>query len=131
MTEVHVVFPRNGDPAIVVDDHEACVRNHHLVWHIRSENEAIKRVRLEFRNKNDTFFDGLTAIDADMPAYEEPPGAPPSGPRRSCQMVWGQAPDLSSSVGRRRSKYTVFGQDSRGNDVVEPLDPMILITNDN
>lgn len=123
MTEVHVVFPPKGQP-IVVYETQACIRGQHVVWRIRSENKDVKQVRLEFKNKKDTFFNDTTAFVKVMAPYSR------RSPHRSLQMVWGMAPDLPRNEPRRISKYTVYGRDSKGKDVVKPLDPMILITRD-
>jgi len=128
MPEVHVIFPPQG-PAIVSHETQACVRERFVIWHIRSENPKIKHVLLEFKNPKDEFFSGSHRILAEMNPYTKPRSR---SPRRSHQMVWGQAPNLPRRLLRRRSKYTVFGKGSDGKtDVVSRLDPMILITKDN
>lgn len=122
MTEVHVVFPPKGQP-ILVDETEACIRGQHVVWRIRSENKDVKKVRIKFRNKKDTFFNGSPEWVKDMPPHSR------RSPYRSLQILWGKAPNLARGELRRRSKYTVYGLDSEGEPVVK-LDPMILITRD-
>ena len=126
MAEIHVIFPSSGD-TIVHNKGKATLWNEHITWHIRNENEAVKRVRIEFKKgDNAEFFPQKTGathlFEKDLSKGDN---------------IWGRAPDLGpvkdpkDPKRRKWNKYTVHGLDDSGMDVVKALDPQIVNSDPN
>ena len=113
MAEIHVVFPRTGRP-VVHNDPKPVLCNEFVYWHIHSERAAVKKVRIEFKNKTAKFFPGGNGpgnwIEKDLMPGER---------------IWGKAPEYGKT---RRDKYTIYALKKDGTQVTA-LDPEIITTN--
>lgn len=133
MPDLHVIFPKSGAP-LVTHDRLAVFRNQVITWHIKSENPAIDKVKIDFTTDTKTppFFDGSPSytkyLEKSQVKLKDKDGNLGAAKEIGNCVIWGEAPnfgDGSDDPDRTTDKYTVVGLTAKGGKIAE-LDPEIM-----
>lgn len=109
MTEVSVVFPRDGQ--INVQHRESVEPNQEVSWRVQSFNPGISHVQITFEN-GEPFFSGSPQSPQKALTYSGDPGE-----EFASTTVYGRAPEYEETI---VCKYTVAGIGGGADETVDP-----------